>query len=374
MISQVAGGPALIYLIPKSNISSLLGVSYIWAISSCLVFSFILTATNFIPQFFFLHLLLISLLQCLSHIHLIILLGKEKIHLHNLIILVQVFSQIIFMSFFIFVSGQKTIEAFIYAIYISNILTYVLSIIAVKKHIKRFNLQELPDLLKIMFKNGSFTLLANITHLLSIRMSYYYLNFFTGTAAVGVFSTGVSLTESVLLISTSVSLVIYSRIANSNDKLYAQNLTIQLSKICFILTLPFLLLLFILPIDFYTFLFGKEFSNVKDVIIALSSGISAISFSMIYSHYFAGMGKYHINAIASSISFVITLSAGYFIIPVWGITGAGWVASMAYLASSAFHFVVFLKHSGANPAFLVPSFRDISFFNKYLLHFNRKNL
>ncbi|HET6243564.1 MAG: oligosaccharide flippase family protein [Bacteroidetes bacterium] len=372
MISQVAGGPALIYLIPKSNISSLVGVSYIWAAISCLVFSFILSATNFIPEFFFYHLLFISLLQCLSHLHLVILLGKEKINIHNLIVLAQVFTHIIFMAFFVFIWDQKTIESFIWSIYISNILTYILSLIAIQKYFVKFNLFELPGLLKTMFKNGTYTLVANITLLLSVRMSYYYLNLFTGTAAVGIFSAGVSVTESVLLLSSSVSLIIFMRIANSSDTLFAQNLTIRLSKICFILTLPCLFLLLLLPKDFYNFLFGEEFATIKDVIMALSVGIAAISFSMIYSHYFAGMGKYHINAIASSISFSITLVAGYFIIPIWGITGAGWVASMAYLASSGFHFVVFLKHTGANPLYLAPTLRDISFFNKYLLNFNRK--
>ena len=372
MISQVAGGPALVYLIPKSNVSSLTGISYLWAIMSCVVFSFTLTVTNFVPATLFIPLLAISLLQCLAHIHLTILVGKEKIHYHNLIMLVQVFSQIIFFAFFLFIIGEKNINPFVMALFISNGITYLFGVAASYKYLKGFIISDIPPLFKTMFKKGIFVLLANLTHLLSIRIIYYFLNLFTGTKAVGVFSTGVSITESILLISSSVSFVIFSRIVNSNDQIYAQKLTIRLSKACFILTLPVLLMLSLLPISFYILLFGPDFSAVKDIIIALSFGIASMSFSMIYSHYFAGIGKYHINAFASFLAFIITLGSGYFVIPVWGITGAAWIASLSYIASSLFLFTLFLKHSSTNLFQLMPSFNDISLLNKHLLYYLKK--
>jgi O-antigen/teichoic acid export membrane protein len=371
MVSQIAGGPALIYLIPKTNVSSLAVVSYIWALLSCILFSFALSLTGFIPADFFWHLLIISLLQCLGYIHLVILLGKEKIHLHNLIIILQVLLQITSLLFYIFITGEKTFEAFVKSLYISNVLTYVLSFIAISRHVKGFEFGSAVKSLKIMFRNGIYTQVASLTHLLSIRMSYYYINLFSGTAAVGVFSTGVSLTEAVLLVSASVSMVVYARIANSNDREYSQKLTIRLSKICFIITLPVLLGMILLPAEFYTLLFGSEFYEVKDVIIALSCGISALSFSMIYSHYFSGIGKYHINTIGSTISFIIMLTGGYLIIPIYGIAGAGWVSSIAYTAAAIFHFLVFQKHSGAKALNLLPSFRDISFIHNYVLNLRK---
>jgi O-antigen/teichoic acid export membrane protein len=150
-----------------------------------------------------------------------------------------------------------------------------------------------------MFRLGILNQLAHIFQLLSFRMSYYWLGQVYSEAEVGIFSNGTSLIESVWLISRSISLVQYSRIVNMTDKKEAQKLTLDLSKLSFVISFIILIPMILLPSSFYEFIFGAGFGGIRLVIQALAPGVLFLNLNIIISHYFSGIGKYQLNSIAS---------------------------------------------------------------------------
>jgi len=359
LINDIVGGPVLVYLVPRVSLSKILISSYLWAILVVSSGSFLFAYFKIIPPQFGVELFFVSLLQCLNTIHLDVLLGKEKIRNYNFIFFVQ--TTILFISFcvLLFLWNKREIIIYIYSLYISYFIALCISSYFVFRVSRTINNKENVSVVKIFFRDGMLNQLANIARILSTRISYYFIELFVGTVAVGIYSTGVSITEGLLLLSSSVSLVIYSKISNTDDKEYSQRLTIKLSKFCLIISVTTMIILTLLPAQFYAFIFGAEFLDVKKVIISLGAGILALSFSMVYSHYFSGIGKYYINTISSSIALIVSVSLGIIVIPHYHLVGAGLVTSFAYLMSATFLFYKFIKETKLSYKELLPSFRDV---------------
>jgi len=279
------------------------------------------------------------------------LIGKEKIVTSNYIGLIQPVLIILSLGVFFFILDWKDIWAYITGLYISFIISLIISYIYVIKLVGPLKIISAGEFFKIiqeMFRYGILNQVAHITQMMSFRMSFYFLDRFHGESAVGVYSNGISLAESVWLIAKSISLVQYSRIANSNDRNYSQKLTVQLSKASAFLSLIILIPLVLFPSSFYEIIFGSGFSGVKEVIWSLSLGVIIYNFSILLGHYFTGTGRYHINAIASSAGLVVSLILFFTLIPRYDITGAGIATSVSYLFTTIILLIIFIKDNPAN--------------------------
>jgi O-antigen/teichoic acid export membrane protein len=355
MVSQVAGGPTLVYLISRLNSGFITLTSYTWAIACCYLLSHVLTSIGFVPEAFFWPVFFTSLLQSLGFIHTSILLGKEQIAKHNLITLLQYLSHLASFLVFYFIGKEENIGAFIYGLYISNLLLWALSIAWSAKYISIPEFTNLKGQLKTLFTYGFTAQAATLAHLLSIRVSFYFINMYEGAATVGIFSTGVSVTEAILLIGTSINMVFYSHVSNSANAIQSQEMAVKMAKISFLLSIPALVLLSALSPSVYSAIFGPEFTMLPQIIRSLSPGLAALSFYMVYSSYYAGTGKYHVNAAASGISLAVTTIGSYLLIPRFGILGAGWVCSFAYIASAIFYLLLFSGQAKMKVVKLLPS-------------------
>jgi len=181
--------------------------------------------------------------------------------------------------------------------------------------------------------------------LFNYRLSYYIIEKYFDRATLGVFSIGVQISESVWIISKSIAMVQYARIANSTDEAYAHRLTSDFIKITGLITVAILAVLLVLPAQFFVLIFKAGFSNVTEVILSLSPGILAVALSLMLSHYFSGSGKPWHNTISSGIGLVFTVGLGFTLIPVYGISGAGLTASAAYMAGMLYQLFIFIRRS-----------------------------
>jgi O-antigen/teichoic acid export membrane protein len=192
--------------------------------------------------------------------------------------------------------------------------------------------------------------LGNILQFLNYRLSYYFIEFFLRRAAVGVYSVGVQLSESIWLIAKSIHMVQYTRISNEKNEDYAAKLTLNLVKISFILTLLSLILIMVLLHVFFAVVLKPEFQQVPLIMFTLAAGILTFSISIILSPYFSGMGKPIHNTISAAIGLVFTLVLSLLLIPQMKLPGAALAATVSYSASTLYQFIVFIKMSNLKPA------------------------
>ena len=152
------------------------------------------------------------------------------------------------------------------------------------------------------------------------------------------FSVGIALSEAIWMVSRSLSIVLYADLVNSDNHKEAIEKTKVNLKISFLVTLLFLVIILSIPDNFFSLIFGKDFTQTKEIMILLSPGILAIAVSNIIGYYFAGINKLKILNIKSLVGLVFTIAASFYVIPRWGIRGACIVTTISYCLSSGLLF------------------------------------
>jgi len=351
MLSEVIGGPALIYLIPKTNTKPLLLPAYSWGIISAFIISFIFNQFDLIPKGYATHILILGLLAIVKVSNNILLFGKKKILPFNLIHLTYFVILFSIVLWYIFYTEERTLMVYIKGLYGASIGAFLLSSIFTLIYLEGKGFFPNKNHLKIIVKNGLQNQLANVFHILTNRINFYIIG---ATALIGVYSTGISFTEALLLFSGSSAGILMAEVANEKSKKRSQRLTLGLAKVNFVITFLGWLFLIILPTELFEYLLGKEFTGVKSVILLLGPGICFIAYKAQISHYFSGLGKIYINATASFCSLVVNIGLAVFLIPKFGIEGAAISASASYFVALAVLGFYFKKEREIPTSFFIP--------------------
>jgi len=362
---NLMGGSAIVYLVPRHSYSLILIPSYIWSILFSGVFYFVLMFTKLVDLQFVVHICILAALQAMTSVNSTILVGKEKINASNLIAFLQPLVIIIsLVVFFVFLENM-TIHAYISSLYISFGVAFLTSIIYLSKFVEKFKFHKPTGyvlVIKELLRFGVLNQLAHVFQLLSFRMSFYWLEDLYSTSEVGIYSNGTSLAESIWLVGRSINLVQYARIANTDDKKYSQQLTVLLTKATIFISVLLLVVMVLLPPEFFVFIFGKGFNEVSDVIRSLAPGILFFNVALIVEHYFSGTGKYYINTIASLIGFIGAIAFFSIFIPMYGIIGAGIATSISYFITAVVVMIYFVQESNMKWWSLLPRKTDLTYF------------
>lgn len=346
MVNNFIGGAALVYLVPRISLIKLFIPSYIWGVIASIICAVVLYFTGSIPQGYFVHVMILSTLHSLFSVNTMILLGQERIRAINLLMVAQVSSLIaVLLVFYIFTSNRE-VMVYVYAMYISYVIMFLGSFAGIAARLKRGDMSGMKLVIREILAFGSWAQTANIFQLFNYRLSYYFIEQMISKAALGVYSTGVQLSEGVWIIPRSISMVQLSRLSNEKRWDYAVKVTLVFSKAGVLVSTAIVGLILLLPTGFFSLVFGPEFSGVKPVIVSLAVGIIALSFSILLSAFFSGMGKPIHSAIASGIGLVFTITLSLFLIPLYGIIGAGIAASCSYLSATLYQLVAFIVLSG----------------------------
>lgn len=361
VFANLVGGATLVYLVPRHAPSLLILPSYLWTLLVSAASYFVLLLFPFVEKPFILHICILSALNSFVAINTAILIGREKIKTANLINLLQPVILIISLLIFFTLKHEPGILDYLDSLYFSFGLTVLISFAYYYQYCGKISIHSLKEYGQIgieMVHYGVLNQVAHITQMLSFRLSYFVLDHYHGAAAVGVYSNGISLAESIWLIAKSISLVQYSRIANIDDRIEAAKLTVKLIKFSLTASLIILIPLMLLPSSFYVFIFGAGFSGTRMVIWTLAIGVLIYNFSILTGHYFSGTGRYQINALASTLGLVVSVILYFSLIPRFSIAGAGWATSLSYLITTLILMTLFNRENKNWYKDLMPSKGD----------------
>ena len=349
IINEIYTGYILVYFIPRFSLRKIYTSGILWAIVCtilCVGIMAILfhyfevgSASNWV------HLTVLSLLIITHSFHMVIILAKERIKVYNFLNFFQpaLLLLVLFLMFFVF--RIKSVDSYIIALYVSFSISIIFSIIQIISIFKNHNNDLVLFEPKRIIENGFYNQLANLCHMLSNRYNFYLLG---NTVLVGIYSRATSLIESVWIISGSVSPIILTYIANEKDPSNNAKITLLLAKICFLLSLFCVVVLYFIPREFFVFLLGEDFIHVKTVMMYLSPGILLISFATIISHYFAGLGKQKILLVANSCGLITTISVSHYLISKDQLLGACYAACLSYFVATLVLVIFFLKENKFN--------------------------
>ncbi len=367
MASNFVGGGALVYLVPRHRLIHLLLPAYVWAVFTTALVVAVLHAFELVPARYSLDIYIISLIHAFMTVHQVSLLGKERILKNNLVTLTRILTMVTSLLVIMLALEHKSIDAYVQSLYISYSLALILSTAFITKEIRMARIAGFFRMIHRSLRYGMFVQLANIIQLFNYRLAYFLIDAFHNRALLGVFSVGIQISEGVWLISRSIAMVQYSRIANISDSKEALEVTRKLLKFTLMIVITVLIPLLLLPSQVYVWIFGEEFDRVRSVILLLSPGILAVAINSIFSHFFSGTGRHHLNAIGAGIGLVFTLGLGFLLIPPFGILGAAITATLAYWASFVFQLIMFLRISEYKPGSLLPDKTDLQYALKTIL-------
>ena len=349
IFSDIICGASIIYLAPRHSFKKILVASVIWAtlIAVVMGFSIWLFYPKLAPDMVA-HVAILSLISSLSNINFRFLVGKEEIKKANYNTLLQPVLLVATLIIYYILLKRTDIYGYIIGLYAAYGGTFLLGVWMLRKEYANLPNDKDKDygpVLRDLFKYGFLNQTGHFVQFFNLRLSYYLLDRFINVGRVGVFSNAVSLAESIWIISNSIALVQYARIANADDRAYAQKLTLDLSKICLLVSAFAVIVLCLLPSQVYVFVFGLDFGEMAGLIRILAPGILFYCVFLILGHYYSGTGRYQMNTYAALCGLVATCVCGFTLIPFYDVTGAAITSAVSYTVNALFLFVFFIRES-----------------------------
>lgn len=355
MINEIYTGYSLVHFIAKYNINKI----YLNGLAFTLISTMI---TN--GALFFLHkqageyawlFYIVSIIVILNTFNCVIILAKEYYRMYNFLSFLQ--PVLLLAGIFVFtnVYGNYTFDSYVWPLIISFTISFVISSYFVIIYILKGDQKQEFDITGII-KNGLYCQAAGVMFILSVRLSYYLLK---TRSDVGLYSTSSSLIEAVLIITNAVTPILLSRVAiqgKTNDSI---RLTLVFAKLCFVISILAIVVVYFLPIQVFTYLLGDTFAQSKHIMLLLSPGIVFLSFSGIVSHYFSGIGNIKMVSFYNAFGFVTTIILAPILINKYGITGAAITTNAASFITFVVSLIVFLKFTGTSFSSLFDFKNDI---------------
>ena len=247
------------------------------------------------------------------------------------------------------------------ALYISFSGAFIYSVFVLAQHKQKLKLisPEFPALIKQILQFGLIIQSTNLFQMFNYRLSYYLVNIYAGTKELGIFSTAMSVGESIWLFSRSLANVQYPKIVNSENEAFRKWLTIDYANAGFFMSLLLLLPLLLIPESGFVFLFGNEFGQVKWLIMLVAPGLILMAFTTMHAHYFSGIRKNLINLNASLIGLTVTLIAGFILIPLSGLTGACITTNLSYSANAVYLIIIFKSGTSSTLMEIMPNLKSV---------------
>ena len=349
IFSDIVCGASIIYLAPRHSFKKILVASTVWSALIAVVMGFaIWLFYPKLPSDLVAHVAILSFISSLSNINFRFLVGKEEIKKANYNTLLQPVLLSLTLVIYYILLKKTDIYGYVIGLYAAYGGTFLLGVWMLREEYA--NLRNDKDkaygpVLKDLFKYGFLNQTGHFVQFFNLRLSYYLLARYINVGRVGVFSNAVSLAEAIWIISNSIALVQYARIANADDRSYSQKLTLDLSKICLLVSAVAILVLCLLPPTVYTFVFGPDFGEMAHLIRILAPGILFYCVFLILGHYYSGIGRYQMNTFAALCGLVATFVCGFTLIPKYDVTGAAITSAVSYTVNAVFLFVFFVKES-----------------------------
>ncbi|MCE3278682.1 MAG: hypothetical protein K0S44_873 [Bacteroidetes bacterium] len=364
LFCNIIGGSSLVYFVPRNNNCQLFFLSNCWSLLVCIASYFIFNTFDLIMPEVVLPLIVLTLINSFLTTNMTILLGQERITAHNIISLLQAIINLGIL-FLMFESINKlNVTSYIYSLYASMGLCLLISSFLVIPYLIKDKSPRDQKLVFKLFEYGAYSQAGHIMKFMSFRCTYYMLVNFSGEVVLGIFSNGVSLIESVFLISNSISTVLFPKVANSGDNEYSRTITIQLTRFSIILCLLALIPLCLLPPSFFTWLFGSEFAGVHNIILLLAPGVLFYNIALVIGHYFSGIGRIRVNTWANLTGLLTTVAMGMLFYPNFGIDQIAIISTVSYITTAALIIYHFKKDAGIGLLKLIPKISDIKWLGK----------
>jgi O-antigen/teichoic acid export membrane protein len=199
---------------------------------------------------------------------------------------------------------------------------------------------------------------ANLFTLFIYRLDTFFVNLYSGTSSVGLYSTGVSSAELLWYVPNAISSALFPKSATLEKDVGAQ-LTARVCRQTLLIMLPLAFASAIMGRILIPLFYGIDFIGSVIPFLLLLPGILGMVLSKIIFANLSGSGKPQFATYSSAISFVATIALDIILIPTYNIAGAAIASTIAYLLSAIFAVYWFSRHTRIRwDQIVIPNLRD----------------
>lgn len=199
--------------------------------------------------------------------------------------------------------------------------------------------------------------LANVFQFLSYRMDFWFVEHYSGSIQLGMYSLAVNLAQLLWLLPQAISsvLIIYSG-GNRTKEIVQQ--TNQLCRVAFTAICSVALVLLCTMQLVIPLLYGAEYAPSSVLFKLLLIGIVPFTLTTIIAAYFAGQGNIKVNLVCSLIGFVVCFSLDVLLIPSLGNVGAAIATVSSYFVSTLYIVAMYIKRTNVSLLSIVVIHKD----------------
>jgi O-antigen/teichoic acid export membrane protein len=198
--------------------------------------------------------------------------------------------------------------------------------------------------LKLLISFASLAYLGNIVQFLNYSADLWLVDYFTDSKQLGVYALSANLSQMLWVLPQSIASVLFPYIATGEDSTMLKK-TVKLGKLTAYTCVFVAFFSFILIESVIVMVYGEPFRQSAYIFNILLLGTIPYCLTVIYSSYFSGINKQHINMYSAIIGVVLTIVLDLVLIPKYGNIGAAWASSSSYFASTLFILFHILKES-----------------------------
>ena len=272
-----------------------------------------------------------------------IFLGKEEIITFNKINIFQTIIQLVLIVIFLMILKQGVSGAV--NAYILTVLFVFVFIIFLIKNVTEIKLFFNRKMFRDSIGYGIKAYFGNLAQFLNYRLDMFLVALFLTPTAVGYYSIAVGIAEKLWMLPGAIATVLFPRISSLQDK-DANNLTPRVARHTFFIVLIISLILAVLAKPLVEILFGDAFLPSVIPLLILLPGIIALGGAKTLTADLAGRGKPQFGAYAAFVSLAVNIPLNLWLIPKWGIAGAAFASSVAYIIATIVVIIAFVKISG----------------------------
>jgi O-antigen/teichoic acid export membrane protein len=124
---------------------------------------------------------------------------------------------------------------------------------------------------------------------------------------IGVLSNTFLIADTVWIFGNAFGMVLHSKALNINNLNLQNRLATLYSTVSFWVTLTLIFLIFVVPEDIYSWVFGSDFSEMKDRLVLISPGILALAVSAPLGHLLHARNRFLTLLVNHSIAWMSML-------------------------------------------------------------------
>ena len=269
----------------------------------------------------------------------------------NLILIMQPALSLLFVVGLWGLKYDSIILLFVFQI-LSLILTTIVAIVVLyrvktsKRTITEKN-KTSQNYAKKILTYGYKSHISNLLAFINEKADSFIINLFLGPTSVGIYFIALRLADTLSLLSNAVSTIALPRLSELHDQDEIKNyLTPLIARCVLVITFSGALILALVGYLFIDIIFGVEFSTATYALFSILPGVVFSSVSRVLANDIAARGRPEVNMYTSWISVILNVGGNIYMIPKYGIVGAGLSTSFAYFVNFTLRIFMYKNFTG----------------------------